>query len=137
MTPANYIRAQLAEHCFMEAGHMGGLKPMLAIAFIVRNRVRAGWYGGDWMQTIENHWQASSREPYERPRPSLRSPDFQQLLSRIDDIHTGMEPDEMTAEGLYYCELHLVDRVWFRDNILRKGEEHPRIANVGQMVISA
>lgn len=132
MTAEQFIKAQLAALAHREAAHLGGIDNMAAVVFVMRNRQRAGWFGGDWMAIIQNT-AAASAVIYPESAPNLRDVNFRLLLQMIDDIYSGMAPDRMTMGALYYCELNRVENAWFRDNVVRDPENHPRVANVGQV----
>lgn len=131
MTAETYIKAQLAALAHREAAHMGGVNNMLAVAFVMRNRQRAGWFGGDWMEIIHNAYKVAAAI-YPPSAPNLRDLSFRSFLQQVDDIYTGMAQDAMTEGALYYCELHRIERAWFHENILQHGQ-HERVANVGQV----
>jgi hypothetical protein len=146
MTPENFIKAQLAEFAWREGSQYGGSNNMLAVAFVIRNRVRASWFGGDWLQVLENAHEAGALEmcfcengcPRCRSNqlPNLRDDNFRLLLRTVDDIFSGLAVDRFTTDpqgngALYYAELRTVNRAWFRENILRNLAAHSRIANVG------
>lgn len=132
MTPELFIKAQLASMAHREAYHLGGINNMLAVAFVLRNRQRASWHGGNWMSVIQL---ADSHSAVINPQTAidLRDSNFKTFLQQIDDVYSGLAPDRMTEGALFYCELHRVESGWFRDNIVRDPENHPRCANVGQM----
>jgi hypothetical protein len=132
MTPDNYIKARLATFAHDEAQHHGGIDCMLAVAFVVRNRVRAGWRGGNWMEVIESHDEVAATI-YQHSAPDLRNINFRLLLAQVDDIYSGLAPDRYTEGALYYCELNHVERQWFKDNVLKDLQTHERCATVGNI----
>lgn len=139
MNAETYIKAQLAELAILEGARHGAVHNMVAVAMVMRNRVNAGWYGGEWMDVIS---QAADRagttyqadEIQERPgtpQINLRNAAVRQLLQRIDDIYDGSEDEDPTDGALFYCELNRVDREWFKANVLRDREEHPLVYTCG------
>lgn len=142
MTTDFYIKGQLAEFCWREAGRYGGSNNMLAVAYVIRNRVQAGWHGGDWLEVLAHAPGCSAREDdimFGPQQPNLRDDSFRLLLRAVDDIYAGMSIDRFTADpegkgALYFAELNDVTSSWFRRNILACPDEHPRIANVGPVV---
>lgn len=135
MTSENFIKAQLALLAWREGHRHGGLDNMMAVAFVVRNRVKAGWHGGDWLEVMSNHYTFAAEEQPESVTalPDVRDAHFRVILQKIDDLFSGMALDKMTEGALYYAELHNVTREWFTINILKKLEEHPRVARIGQV----
>lgn len=140
MTVQDVIRVELAMLAWREARHYGGINNMLAVAFVVKNRVDAGWLGGDWMQIIANHEQWSARlvtapalqgETQMAPVPDFHDPDVRDLIVEVDGIFDGTAEDTFTDGALYYCELDRVERPWFLQNVVRRPDAHARVATVG------
>jgi hypothetical protein len=122
---------------------------MLGCAFTVRNRIRAGWYGGNWLDVLAHHqeWSGTTQQSTEIPDPRVLS--FMMLLQQIDGIFTGATDDHITIKrdgeasrisltgpppvALYYSRLDRTDNEWFLNNISRCPEKHPMIAQVGLM----
>lgn len=132
MTAENFIKAQLAAFVHREAAFHGGIDNMLAVAFVIRNRVRAGWMGGSWMGVIQSA-ETYSATIYTPTALDLREFHFRLLMQQIDDIYSGLMPDRMTDGALFYAELNRVEREWFKQNILAHLDEHPRVATVGNV----
>ena len=135
MTTDTAVKAQLAFFAFSEANHTGSLDAMRAVCFIIRNRVRAGWSGGDWNRVLNFASRHAAHELDHRP-PSLESDIFRRLLMEIDEIYLGTRVDDLTEKGLYYCDLTGKPiRDWFAENIVRNQGHHPRVAQVGMFNI--
>lgn len=141
MTAENFIKGQIAAFCYAEAAHAGGYQGMLAIACILRNRRRKGWFGGSWLEIIAHAQESSAHELQAAAGFKLESPDFRRVLQEVDDIYTGTFTDELTAGGLYYLDTLFLDkpglalRPWFQDKILQQPLNHRRVAQVGMMYI--
>lgn len=143
MNGAQFLQAQLALFAWRD-GFSEGLNGMLAVAHTIRRRVEAGWWGGDWAQVLSHHRDYSSRvEPYPDEVPDPRIYSIQCLLQEIPKIFDGSAKDDITmpkesvlarpvAGALFYARLDLISNPWFLENISRKPNEHPRIAQVGQ-----
>lgn len=106
-----------------------GLQGMTAAGNVIRNRVAAGWSGGDWLAVMAAH------DPGIRWPDDIRNPRFLDVLLKAANIYDGTEPD-LTGGALYYANL-ATPSPWFRDNILGKPEEHPRIGTVGAQTFFA
>ena len=140
MTTDTFVKAQLAAFAYTEANHTGSIDAMLAVCFIVRNRVRAGWAGGDWNRVINFAAQHAAYEvDTQQHGPSLESEIFRRLLLQVDEIYQGTMQDNLTeTKGLYYCdatERRRPMREWFVTRIVRDPYNHPRIAQVGMFHI--
>jgi hypothetical protein len=144
MTSEQYIKAQLAALAWREGYEQGGVNNSLAVAFVIKNRVRAGW--GEWLELIQRHetWSAYNHNELDhKSHPDPREPDFQRLLQQIDGIYDGSLQDKLTVApktkegegrpGLYYGHLNKITREWFLENIVRKPELHPRTSQVGEV----
>jgi hypothetical protein len=139
MTYENYIKGKLVSFCVDEAYHTGSPDVVLGIAQTLKNRVDAGWCGGDWKQVIETAPDYVGTLQENRPEIDPRDVLFRRILGAIDDVYYGIAdagdvnvegPDE-TKVSLYYAELHNLNRQWFKDSITNDLESHPRIAKVG------
>jgi hypothetical protein len=104
---------------------------MLAIAFVLRNRVQAGWHGGSWLEVIDNAPNTLGTKYGDSPAIDVRDVPFRKVLQDIDDIYHGITEDELTEGALYYAELTKVNCDWFRENILADLDSHPRLSTVG------
>lgn len=132
MTVRDYVIAQLATLIWNEP-HDDSLQGMLAAGLVVRNRVIAGWEGGDWLRLIAAHDRYAATEP--KPgKPNLgdvNNPLFRRVLGTADSVYSGLEKD-ITQGALYYANLNNITRDWFRDSIVRNPDAHPRIAQIGK-----
>jgi len=141
VTYESYVKGRLIDLVMEEAYHNGGYEPMLAVAQVIANRVRAGWNGGDWLKNIAAAPQYRGTVPEERPNPDPRSGNFRELLRRIDDVYFHIADDSNVNvedhKALYYTELHNTTREWFKAHVLEDLDSHPRIATVGQMTFFA
>jgi hypothetical protein len=149
MRGSEFICGQIALKAWQDLKDEG-INGMLAAAFTIRNRVRAGWYGGDWVEVISNHRQWSARlEPYSDQLPDPRNFAFQCLIQEINGIYDGSRRDDITVMAdesisarsifsqqapkavLYYGRLDQISNPWFLENIARRPDLHPRHAQVG------
>jgi hypothetical protein len=138
MTFESYIKSRLMDFVIEEAYANGGVEPMLAVAQVVANRVKAGWQGGDWLRVIDTAPEYRGTLPGQNfVRVDPRDGNFRELMRRIDEVYYGTADDSNvnTREGksLYYVELHNITREWFSEHILNDLMSHPRLAKVGQL----
>lgn len=144
MQGADFIKAQLARRAWLDANEEG-LNGMMAVCFAYRNRQRAGWFGGNWVEILSHHRDASSRteqDPETVPDPRVYS--FQCLLQEIDGIFSGQRTDDITvaaqtvlatpaSPALYYARLDRITSDHFLTEISRQPHVHPRVAQVGML----
>lgn len=128
MSPEIFTRAAVADFCIREGSRHGGVNNMAAIAWVLRNRVFAGW--GDWYEVATNA-PAKRGTIYEDWRVDLRNSQVRIFLARLDDIHNGTDAEDIVNGALYYTEAHLPQTAWFAGAILPDREEHPLLAKVG------
>lgn len=103
-----YIQGQLATIAWID-GLESGLNGMHAVAWVVRNRVIAGWRSGDWVANIWALYRERSREWGEPP--DVRDPSFLSLLQSVDLIYKGDAVDKLSNGALYYdCLNHAAIR---------------------------
>lgn len=149
MTPETFIKARLAAFAYEEAADTGSANSMLAVACVMRNRVRKGWFSGDWMKVINAAKDSSPFALTERTEYDLNANAFRRALQEIDDVVTGLFEDDLTGHslqrkdgGLYYMDACYAEkgktvRPWFEQKILKDTANHPRIAQVGMLYIFA
>lgn len=130
-----------------------GISGMVAVALVIRYRVRAGFYGGDWLQVLSHHQDyAAVHNPHTPDLPDPRHPSFSQLLQQIDGIFDGRREDDILVPNatmgpivsfdgqperpvpLYYARLDDPNiGQWFLENISRNTDKHRLIATVGNL----
>lgn len=144
MNGSQFLQAQLALLAWRD-GFSEGISGMVAVAHTIRRRVEAGWWGGDWAQVLSHHRDYSSRvEPYTDEVPDPRVYSFQCLLQEIPGIFAGGTKDDVTMPresvlarpapaALFYAHLDRITSDHFLNNISRRPDLHPRVAQVGQL----
>ena len=153
MTGADFLAAELARIAYID-GHEEGLKGMLGVAFTIRNRVNAGWDGGDWQKVISSSVTSyrASLKPFTFDVPDPRNFTFQSLLQEITGIFHGFRDDDVTVlkepfgaaptigvgiqrqqVALFYGRFEDLSNPWFVETISRNVEQHRLIAQVGLM----
>ena len=151
MTIENFEKSLLFLYIWREASHFGE-QAMLAIAYALRNRQRAGWEGGSWTRVIEH----ADRLRYNAVAPNTGYPDprdpiVRRVLARIDTIYDGSAPDTLTScpnnmrrkidiavglapdamkTGKYWCELDKTTNQEFLEKIVRDFTHHPKTSTV-------
>ena len=129
-----YIAGRLAEYAMQQGARHGGLANMLLAAHVIRNRVEAGWHGGDWLRVLDAAPEAAGNDYAADPWPvDVQSFVTKKLLEKIDGVYGGEEPDVYSGgEALYFADLASPSlRPWFVERIARQPELHERIGSVG------
>ena len=146
MTLNDIQRAYLAMFAAREAGEGGALEQMKAICYCIRNRVRQGWHGGDWMQVLE-HADEARGNPWRPYRIDAGNRNFQRLIMDIDEIYFSRrdydrEPsnakmpdlEEAIGKACYWLFLNAPVLPWFEQSILKDPKNHPQKSNMGLML---
>lgn len=138
MTPSDYVVSALATLMFNEPKE-DGLLGYTACGLIIRNRVLAGWHGGNWLTLISKHDIFSANPPAVPRVFVLGDPNhdriFQRCLGIAENIFNGREKD-ITEGALWLGRLDQCSE-WFKENIVRPRnietglQEHPMVAKIG------
>lgn len=113
---------------------------MLGVLFVLRNRVKAGWFGGDYLQNITKHQQFSSMsvsgDSQTIAYPQINDPEFTQILQLVDEVYDADNPrvDNITGGAKYYADLNnptFTAGGWFQTHIINDPTNHPRSAQIG------
>jgi hypothetical protein len=123
-----FARAAIADFCIREGARHGGVTNMAAVAWVLRNRVMAGW--GDWY-TVAATAPEKRGVIYDDWKVDLRNSQVRIFLSRIDLIHSGIEDDDPVNGAVYYTEMARPQTIWFMANVLHDRDEHPLVAQAG------
>lgn len=129
MTLETLLKSEVALYSIHEGFRHGGVENMIGVAQVLRNRYTAGWQGGDWQRILEAA-EGQVGTMYERAHLPIRDMFVRMFLQRLDDVFTGNEED-YTNGALFYCELHKLNREWFKTNVLAHKEEHRQVAQIG------
>lgn len=143
-----YIKNKICELAYFD-GYEQGINGVTAVAHVFRNRIQAGWYGGDWIQLLsalqgKDRSFSANLAPYPTKLPDPRERTFQAILQDIDGIFSGYALDRVTCVPrsesilavappavLYYARLDQIDNPEFLENIVRRPDVHSRLAQVG------
>lgn len=154
MTLNDVQRAALVLFAARAAGRQGSLEQMKAIAYCIRNRVRAGWFDGQWLTVMENAEDAAGNAPSERVLLDPNNRSLQRLVADVDDIYyggrdgqratqskpaaqrfapEGGDLEDAIGKSCYWCKINEPIRPWFKQHIIGQPEEHPNRATMGLM----
>jgi hypothetical protein len=141
MIGEDFEKAIVALECWREM-RSDGVNGMLSVAFVLRNRAKAGWFHGSIYDNAIAKNQFSSmtvkgdpntvRFPDDPVHPDTREPQFQAFLQLIDGVFDDSKLDYITSGALYYAVVSDSTSVWFVTNILSDPINHPRVAQMGQ-----
>jgi hypothetical protein len=146
-------KAELALFAARAAGERPSLEQMKAIAYVIRNRVKAGWHDGQWLTVIERAPEAAGNLEGARVVLDPNNRALQRLIADVDDIYyrvgardqgTGNSAQRFAAEAedmadvlgrtLYWCFIDQPMSPWFKENVLDRPEEHVMRAQMGTMM---
>lgn len=135
MNRIDYEKARLVDLLWCES-HNDAKNGMKAVAFVVRNRVNAGW--GSWLDVMDKHeqWRGNAK-----PSPNLDYTQylFRELLWLVDGVFDGSEKDEMTScvigdkpvKALWYYRVDEPVSDFFKEKILADKTNHRMVGVVG------
>jgi hypothetical protein len=142
MNMSAFERAQVAAFAYKAARHTGSLDCMKAVCYVLRNRVRAGWGDVTWLGVMEGHHKVAGNEddfwPTMAAKLDVQDRLLQMLVRDVDDIYTGISEDDtkrVVQDALFYQFIDRPGTEWFKENIVRQSETHPRIAQVGPIAL--
>jgi len=130
---------------------------MKAIACCIRNRVRQGWHGGNWLAVMEHA--AETAGNLFRPAPALDAENrsFLRWIREADDVYFGyneaqresgirdqLSPaqkiapqasglEDAVGKAVYWVFIDEPISAWFKEHVLDKAEEHRNTASLGTM----
>lgn len=146
-TMNEFQRDVLALFAAKEAGPGASADQMKAIAMCIRNRVRQGWHGGDWMQIMEHHNDVRGNDEFEWAELSIEDRNLQILVRDIDEIFFSRRDwekdpsrermpglDEGIGDATYWAFINYPFTEWFRAHILHDHQNHKLKAQMGLMV---
>ncbi len=136
MTLNDLQKAALVLFAAKEAGNTGSLAAMKGICYVIRNRVRAGWHDGSWIDVIENANDYAGNVAAATPRLlTLTDRGLQMLARDIDNLFYSGGMDDEVAESfksvLYWQHIDRMTTPWFFENIIRNPANHRRAVQVG------
>ncbi len=121
---------------YQEAAHTGSLAAMKGVCYVIRNRVRAGWYDADWLKVMEHADESAGNEPEPHTPIDVNNRNFQALLRDVDDLYYATAEDDtarVIGNSLYYQHSDKSPRQWFVDNVARNAESHRRVTHIGSI----
>lgn len=147
MTMTDLQRAALALFAAREAGPRASADQMLAIAMCIRNRVRQGWFDGDWLKVIENAGDTRANLPGPAVQLDPNDKNLQRLARDIDEVYFSRRDwaknpsgdpmpsmDEAIGKATYWAFINQPFTVWFLENVIHNPEQHPQNAQMGLMM---
>ena len=146
MTQSDLYKAALAMFAARAAGEKGSLEQQKAIAYCIRNRVKAGWNDGNWLAVIEDADDFMGNLPGPRVRLDANGRAFVRLLRDIDEIYyggqrfagqTGNEEGDSLESAVgnakFWLFLSQPFNPWFVEHIIHAPDSHPNRGQMGLM----
>lgn len=156
MNVSEVVITQLALFAYREGKRLSpGCRPAMAgVAHVIRNRVEAGWQNGEWMKLIADspiHSSSLVEDIDWKSYVDIFDQTFRWLHGQCTGIYDGSLKDDVTVaadarkaggvgipkRALFYANLQIPMRPWFRANILDQKTEHPRTADAGTITFFA
>lgn len=129
MTEQGVILSELAIIAWSES-EASGIDPALGIANCLKNRIEAGWFGGDWIELFQNLANSSANSAsLARQYPDFRDLAIvKQYMPKIEQIFQGSGQD-LTFGAKYWCKLSTASAN-FVETVVRSAN-HKRTAQIG------
>lgn len=117
-----------------------GILAYTCCGLLVRNRVLAGWDGGDWMKAIQDYDKYTGNPP-KTPRvlkwgDPIRDDRFRRCLGIATNIYEGREKDitfgALRGARLDQCSEEFAEKIVRPKDPLTGLQLHPRVAQVGK-----
>ena len=96
MTASEFSRGVMAQAAW-QAAQNETHQVMLSVLMVFKNRAEAGWYDGDLYENCAR-WLGENPGEF----PDVRDPQFQNLISKLDGVITGLVPDK-TGGAFYFA----------------------------------
>lgn len=97
MTGDDFLKAKMAETAW-RCRRGGGIVAMMAVAFVVRNRVKT--LNESWLAACEMELDSAQADGLiDLADPEIRDPEFQQILHAVDGIFGDRLLDKLTNEA--------------------------------------
>lgn len=163
MDISSFVVSQLSLFAWREGERLtpGSNEAKLAIAFIISNRVKAGWGNSDWLQVLEDvatHSASEKEEMLTFDQPDPWDPDWRLLSAAARGIYDGTMKDDLTwtpnarslaanvpgadtgkqnqsRPSFFYANLNMPIRSWFLEKVIRKSDDHPRIGSIASSLV--
>ena len=107
---------------------------------IIANRVKKGW--GNWSEVIDRIPRFAATKEMPTGTPEIWDAGFVRLLHEVDAIYDGSKNyasfktyDNRPVEGLYWCDSNRVDNPWFTEHVLGELSVHPKVGDMGTLLI--
>ena len=130
MTSEDVEKVEAALFAWREEGSTSA-NAMLGVLFVLRNRVKAGWCHGSWLENIAD---AEAHHPGQRTintYPDVRDPSFLQVLQLVDEVYDDRRVDNLTGGAFYWAKPLSVDpKSWFAQEIMNDPGKHPRTGSI-------
>ena len=149
MTIQDLQKSMLFMFAVREAGPGASVEMMKVIALCIRNRVRAGWHNGSWLENIENAAEYSAHSAPAHSSLDVQNRSVQRFLQAVDDIYfgatSGIADDGTDADTWgaakaggesvkYWCHLNRPILDTFKRDIIQDQHNHKERASMGLML---
>ena len=136
----DYMRSALVTTMWRHGRVYGGHLASCMIGSVLANRVRKGW--GNWLQVIDRIPKFAAINEMPTGSPEIWEPEFVKLLHEVDGIFDGSKNyatfkthDGSQVDALYWCDSRFIETDYFKEQILGQRERHPRIGDMGTLLL--
>ena len=153
MTQSDLNKAALVMFATRCAGEGASLEQQKAIAFCIRNRVKAGWGDGSWLTVMEEAGEYMGNLPGPQVRIDSNSKTLARLMRDVDEIYygggrfqggteegqlgmgaeVGGDLESAIGNSKFWLFMREPFNPWFVERIMHDPENHPNHAQMGLM----
>lgn len=127
----DFQKGQLVLHGWRWGKEYGGHLASCMIMSCLANRVRVGW--GNWLEVLDRIPTYSAQIEMPTGTPPIWEPGFVRLLHEVEGIYDGS--NDYSKGALYWCDTRRVETDFFKDKILGRQEDHPRIGEMNTLML--
>lgn len=127
----DFQKGQLVLHGWRWGKEYGGHLASCMIMSCLANRVRLGW--GNWLEVLDRIPTFSALTEMPTGTPPIWEPGFVRLLHEVEGIYDGS--NDYSKGALYWCDTRHIETDFFKDKILGRSEDHPRIGEMNTLML--
>jgi hypothetical protein len=159
MDAKSLVVSTLSLYSYREGNRLapGSRDAMMGIAFVIANRVKAGWHDGDWLKALSQaprHSASESQDMLTHDMPDIWDQTWRWLVGNVEKMYDGNLNDNWTLTpsreavaanipggernyqqrpSFFYANLNMPIRPWFLEKIIRS-TDHPRTVEIPPVV---
>lgn len=127
----DFQKSQLVLTGWRHGKEYGGHLAACMIMSCLANRVRLGW--GNWLEVLDRIPLYAAQKEMPTGTPEIWEPNFVRLLHEVEGIYDGS--NDYSKGALYWCDTRRIETDFFKDKIVARREEHPRVCDMNTLTL--